>query len=45
MNMGANSGSGVWWNPDTPAVWLGGPSPDPPRPGHDGDASEEDEGT
>lgn len=41
MNVGANSGSGVWWDPDTPAVWLGTRR----RPGHDGDASEEDDGT
>ncbi|TQL99111.1 hypothetical protein FB559_4767 [Actinoallomurus bryophytorum] len=45
MNMGANSGSGIWWNPDAPAIWLGPPSPDSPRPASDADASGEDEDT
>ena len=37
MSMGANSGSGIWWDSDTPAVWLGAPSPDLSQPEHDGD--------
>jgi hypothetical protein len=45
MNMGANSGSGVWWNPDAPAIWLGPQSPDPPRPASEGDLSGEDDDT
>lgn len=44
MNMGANSGSGVWWNPDAPAIWLGPRPPDPPK-ASEGDFSGEDDDT
>jgi hypothetical protein len=43
MNMGANSGSGVWWNPDAPAIWLGHRSPEPPRPTREGDPGEDED--
>ncbi len=37
MSMAANSGSGIWWDPVAPAIWIGPEPGEPSGPPDEGD--------